>query len=32
MKFAGNQNEGSNMAGVAGSNDKMTEIAVSFAF
>ena len=32
MKIAGNQNEGSNMAGVAGANDKMTEIAVSFAF
>jgi len=32
VKIAGNQNEGSNMAGTAGSNDKMTEIAVSFAF
>jgi len=32
MKIAGNQNEGSNMAGAAGANDKMTEIAVSFAF
>jgi outer membrane protein OmpU len=32
MKIAGNRNEGSNMAGTAGSNDQMTEIAVSFAF
>ena len=32
MKIAGNQNEGSNMAGTSGANDKMTEIAVSFAF
>ena len=32
MKIAGNQNEGSNMGGTAGSDDSMTEIAVSFAF
>jgi len=32
MKIAGNRNEGSNMAGTAGANDEMTEIAVSFAF
>ena len=32
IKIAGNRNEGSNMAGTAGSNDEMTEIAVSFAF
>ena len=32
MKIAGNRNEVSNMAGTAGSNDQMTEIAVSFAF
>ena len=32
MKIAGNRNEGSNMAGEAGDNDEMTEIAVSFAF
>jgi outer membrane protein OmpU len=32
MKIAGNKNEGSNMAGTAGSNDSMTEIALSFAF
>jgi outer membrane protein OmpU len=32
MKIAGNMNEGSNMAGTAGSNDSMTEIALSFAF
>ena len=32
MKIAGNRNEGANMAGVAGANDEMTEIAVSFAF
>ena len=32
MKIAGNRNEGVNMAGTAGANDEMTEIAVSFAF
>ena len=32
MKIAGNRNEGANMAGAAGANDSMTEIAVSFAF
>jgi outer membrane protein OmpU len=32
MKIAGNMNEGSNMAGTSGSNDEMTEIALSFAF
>ena len=32
MKIAGNKNEGSNMGGTAGSNDSMTEIALSFAF
>jgi len=32
MKIAGNMNEGSNMAGASGTNDSMTEIAVSFAF
>jgi len=32
MKIAGNRNEGANMAGTAGANDSMTEIAVSFAF
>ena len=32
VKIAGNRNEGSNMGGVAGDNDKMTEVAVSFAF
>jgi hypothetical protein len=32
MKIAGNRNEGGDMAGVAGANDKMTEIALSFAF
>ncbi len=32
IKIAGNQNEGKNMAGVAGVKDSMTEIAVSFAF
>jgi hypothetical protein len=32
MKIAGNMNDGSNMAGTAGSNDSMTEIALSFAF
>jgi outer membrane protein OmpU len=32
VKIAGNRNEGSNMAGTAGANDEMTEIAVSFAF
>ena len=32
MKIAGNMNEVSDSAGVAGTNDSMTEIAVSFAF
>jgi hypothetical protein len=32
MKIAGNRNEVSDSAGVAGTNDSMTEIAVSFAF
>ena len=32
MKIAGNMNEVSDYNGVAGSNDEMTEIAVSFAF
>jgi len=32
VKIAGNMNEGSNMGGTAGSNDSMTEIALSFAF
>ena len=32
IKIAGNRNEGSGMGGTAGSNDEMTEIAVSFAF
>ena len=32
IKVAGNMNEGSDMGGVAGANDSMTEIAVSFAF
>ena len=32
MKIAGNMNEVSDSAGVAGANDTMTEIAVSFAF
>ena len=32
VKIAGNRNEGSNMGGTQGSNDEMTEIAVSFAF
>ena len=32
MKIAGNMNDGSNMAGSSGSNDEMTEIALSFAF
>ena len=32
MKIAGNMNEGSNMGGTSGTNDKMTEIALSFAF
>ena len=32
MKIAGNMNEVSDNDGVAGSNDSMTEIAVSFAF
>jgi len=32
MKIAGNMNEGSNMGGTSGSNDSMTEIALSFAF
>ena len=32
MKIAGNQNEVSNNNNSSGSNDKMTEIAVSFAF
>ena len=32
MKIAGNMNEVSDASGVAGSNDEMTEIAVSFAF
>ena len=32
VKIAGNRNEGSNMGGTTGSNDEMTEIAVSFAF
>jgi hypothetical protein len=32
IKIAGNRNEGSSMAGTAGSNDEMTEIALSFAF
>ena len=32
MKIAGNMNEVSDASGVAGSNDQMTEIAVSFAF
>jgi outer membrane protein OmpU len=32
MKIAGNQNEVSNNGGNAGTNDEMTEIALSFAF
>ena len=32
MKVAGNMNDVSNSAGAAGTNDSMTEIAVSFAF
>ena len=32
MKIAGNQNEVSNNNNSSGTNDKMTEIAVSFAF
>jgi hypothetical protein len=32
MKIAGNRNEVSDNDGTAGSNDEMTEIAVSFAF
>ncbi|MDC1186002.1 hypothetical protein N8006_03990 [Candidatus Pelagibacter ubique] len=32
MKIAGNMNEVSDSAGVVGTNDSMTEIAVSFAF
>ena len=32
IKIAGNRNEGKDMAGSAASDDKMTEIAVSFAF
>ena len=32
MKIAGNMNDVSNSAGAAGTNDSMTEIAVSFAF
>ncbi|MDA7751871.1 porin [Candidatus Pelagibacter sp.] len=32
MKIAGNMNDVSNSAGVDGTNDSMTEIAVSFAF
>jgi hypothetical protein len=32
MKIAGNRNEVSDNDGVAGWNDSMTEIAVSFAF
>jgi outer membrane protein OmpU len=32
MKIAGNRNEVSNNDGTAGSNDEMTEIAISFAF
>jgi outer membrane protein OmpU len=32
MKIAGNMNDVSDSAGVAGDNDSMTEIAVSFAF
>ena len=32
MKIAGNRNEVSNNDGTSGSNDEMTEIAVSFAF
>ena len=32
MKIAGNRNEASNNNGTAGSNDQMTEIALSFAF
>jgi hypothetical protein len=32
IKIAGNMNEVSDSAGVAGTNDSMTEIAVSFAF
>jgi outer membrane protein OmpU len=32
MKIAGNMNDVSDSAGVAGTNDSMTEIAVSFAF
>ena len=32
MKIAGNRNSVSDASGVAGSNDEMTEIAVSFAF
>ena len=32
MKIAGNMNDVSDSAGVAGANDSMTEIAVSFAF
>ena len=32
MKIAGNMNDVSDNDGVAGSNDSMTEIAVSFAF
>ena len=32
MKIAGNRNEAKNMAGTGGSDDSMTEIALSFAF
>jgi outer membrane protein OmpU len=32
MKIAGNMNDASNMGGSSGTNDSMTEIAVSFAF
>ena len=32
MKIAGNRNEVSNNGGTTGSNDEMTEIALSFAF
>ena len=32
IKIAGNQNEVSNNGGTAGVSDKMTEIAISFAF
>ena len=32
IKIAGNRNEGSSMGGAAGTNDEMTEIALSFAF